>query len=228
MINPLLGRPGVSSVRTSAYGEVFRWADDTAFFPGGGVIDGTKSRDYGNAANLKLLRPGLLMGKVTASGEYAPSILGVLQSAAAAAATSITVTAAQAVEIVRRIGATGTLRLVGPPTAAGTVATFTETYSAVNTGTGVITVSGLDAALIAGSFVAENDGSYLPKTAIPGSYGIEIPEVEADVDFPRIPFRGLFEVTKIIDYPSDASLKQWLKDSMAGNGGGQFTFSDNF
>ena len=47
---------------------------------------------------------------------------------------------AQAVELVRRVGASGDLYITGPPTAAGTVAQITKAYSAVNTTTGVITV----------------------------------------------------------------------------------------
>lgn len=228
-ITPLFGRPGVSTSRTMGYGEVFLWADDNAFVPGGGVIDGTKSRDYGNSANLFLLRPGLLMGLVTASKKWAPSIIGVNQGAYTSGGTSLTVTAAQAVEINRRVGATGSLLYIGPPAAAGTVAVLGPiAYSAINTTTGVITTTSLGANLIAGGFVAANDGSQLPKSAIPGSYGIEVVSDSSDVDFPRIPFRGMWDVTKIIDYPTDASLKQWVKDQMAKNGAGQFTYSDEY
>ena len=229
MILPVtLGRPGPGTARTTTQGRVFRCDEGKSYFPQGGVIDGTKSRYYGGGDNLLHLPSGLLMGQVTATKEWAPSIIGVLQAAPAAAATSVTVTAAQAVEIVRRVGATGTLRFTGPPSAAGTVATFTETYSAVDTTTGVITVSGLDAALIAGSFVSENDGSEIPRTLIDDGYGITIPTNSADVDWAQIPNGGQLDVAKIIDYPTDTSLIAWLKDKLAANGRGLFTFSDEY
>lgn len=110
------------------------------------VIDGSKARDPLNTGDLDVLRNGLLLGKITSGGKYAPSILGVLAAAydASADTTEMTVSAATAVELVRRIGSSGTFKLTGPPAASGTVQTVTVTYSAVDTTTGVITVTALD------------------------------------------------------------------------------------
>jgi hypothetical protein len=161
---------------------------------------------------------------------YAPSIIGVLASAVSAAGTTVTVSAAAATELVRRIGATGTIRLVGPPTAGGTVATFTETYSAVNTSTGAITCSGLDADLIAGSFLCANDGTYLPKSYINSGYGLTLFTNSADatstVEWPLVPYREFVDVNQIVNYPSDSSLKTWVKTQL--KAAGAFTFSDDF
>ncbi len=225
-ISPLFGRPGIGAARSAQYRNVFRWADDTSFFPGGGVIDGA-SRDYGNADNLFLLRPGLLMGQVTSSRKWKPCIIGVTQGAYTSGGTSLTLSVAQAVELARRIGSSGTFTLKGAATAAGTLTTTTVTYSAVNTGTGVVTITDIGANRIAGSIVLAADGSEVPRTVIPDGYGIELPADSSDVDFPQIPMAGLLEVSKILDYPSDATLKQWLKDSMDANGRGKFIFSDD-
>ena len=87
----------------------------------------------------------MVMGKVTAAGsyqgQYAPSILGLLTQGYGGATTTICVAAATAAEIVRRIGSTGTLNLTGPIAAGGTVRTIQAAYTAVNTGTGAVTLS---------------------------------------------------------------------------------------
>lgn len=226
-ITPIFGRPGIGSRLTAQRRNVSR-NGALDFYPAGAVIDGDKARDSGNTDDTRALRAGLLMGKATSGGLWSNSILGVLQGAAAAAAVSVTVTAAQATEIVRRIGSTGTLRFVGPPGAAGTVATFTETYSAVNTTTGVITVSALDAALIAGSFVCADDGTHEPKSFIEDGYGYVIPDTDADIEWPRVPVAGTLDVDQIIDWPSDSSLKTWVREKLSTLAGGKFIFSDQF
>lgn len=226
-ILPSFGRPGVGPTITAQKLNVSRDGELT-YFPGGGVIEGSKSRDPGNSASsVRTLRAGLLMGKLS-TGYYAPSIIGTLTGAVSASGTSVTISAASAVELVRRGGSTGTLRFVGPPTANGTVATFTETYSAVNTTTGVVTVSGLDADLVAGSFLVLNDGTYLPKSFIADGYGIVIPEDDADVNFPWIPVAGVIDVANIIDWPTDTSLQAWIRTNLSTASGGKFVFSDQF
>lgn len=225
------GMPGVRTAQSAAHRIVFLQGDWTSNLAQGRIIDGSKSRDSGNTGDLDVLRPGLLMGKITSSGKYAPSILGIMTQAQVATDTSVTVSAAQAVEIVRRVGSTGTLRFVGPPTAAGTVATFTETYSAVNTTTGVITVSGLDADLIAGSFVCANDGTYLPLMPIPDGYGIKATDTDGttslDVPFPVTPIAGVIDSSLILPaWPSDTSLQDWIRDKM--NLYGKFVFDHGY
>ena len=115
------------------------------YLPGGKLVDGSKARDPGNTGDITVLRAGMLMGKITSGGKYAPSVLGVLSGAGTEDDTELTVSAAVATEINRRIGSSGTFKLTGPPSAAGTVRTSTVTYSAVDTGTGAITVTALSA-----------------------------------------------------------------------------------
>ena len=235
-IPDVAGLPGLRSARTAEHRRIIKQGLYT-YLAGTATIDASLSRDSGNTGYLYVLRPGLLMGKITSSGLWAPSILGVMANAESSAGTSVDVSAAQAVEIVRRVGSTGTLRFVGPPTANGTVATFTETYSAVNTSTGEITVSGLDADLVAGSFVCANDGSQLPRSFVPetvGDWGIDVQDKDGnDVDCQFIPpVAGVIDASQLIFWPSDTSLQAWIKDQLNGtNGGagsGKFVFDSDY
>lgn len=110
--------------------------------PTRGIIDGTNSRDSGSNP-VSLLRAGLLMGKVTTTSKYANAILGLIALPVAGNQTSLTVNPAVATELVRRIGTTGTFTITGPTVTGGTVRSQTATYSAVNTTTGVVTITAL-------------------------------------------------------------------------------------
>lgn len=140
-IKPLLGRPQVSTETLVTHRTVSRQGFWT-FLANGAIVDGSKTRDPGNSADsTRTIRPGTLMGKITSGGKYANSVIGLSSGALASTGTTLTVSAAQAAELVRRVGASGTFKLTGPPTAAGTVRTVTVTYSAVNTSTGDITIT---------------------------------------------------------------------------------------
>lgn len=142
-IKPLLGRPQVSAEQLVAHRIVSRQGFWT-FLANGAIVDGVKTRDPGNSADsIRTIRPGTLMGKVTSGGRYANSVIGNTSGALTGTGTTVTVSAAEATELVRRVGATGTFKLTGPPSAAGTVRTLTATYSAVNTSNGQITITAL-------------------------------------------------------------------------------------
>jgi hypothetical protein len=341
-ITPILGRAGVGSALTASYGRVFRADEGKMYFPHGGVIDGA-SRYYGGGTDLFLLRPGLLMGRVTATKKWKPSVFGVTTGALAGGGTSITLSAAQAVELVRRVGATGSITLTGPPAANGTARSSVVPYSAVNTTTGVVTItaqganqaedvrtnpaatggniqlnvskpdgtrvttanaawSATDATYIAaiqaaldtatgvvggivvsaiaatdadlgftltysgagyaglswppasvavlptsvtdwyvvprtaaatgafaaGALVGAADGSEVPRTVIADDMGVEVPADSSDADWPRVPVAGELEASKIIDYPTDAGLQTYIKNSLCANGRGLFVFDDEF
>jgi hypothetical protein len=103
-IQPLIGRPGIGTARTASYRNVMRGRANVRHFPGGGTIDGA-SRDGGNTDNLLLLRPGLPMGRVTASKRWRPSIIGpVVTTALTSTATTLKLSVAQAAELLRRVG----------------------------------------------------------------------------------------------------------------------------
>lgn len=224
-ITPILSniRPTVSA-KTSASFRTVSVDGLTTYAPGKGVINGTKSRDPNNTGYVTTLRSGLLLAKY--DGKYATWGIGSLASAAAASATSFTVSTGEATEIVRRVGTSGTLRGIGPPTAAGTVANISITFSAVNTSTGVVTCSALSAALVAGSVIAEPNYD-TPITYVPESKGVLLPEDgTSDVDS-RIPISALVDYDQLLPAPTDASLKTWIKQSMSTLEGGKFAFDDN-
>lgn len=224
------GLPGIGSTRTATPRKILASVAGLLCLPGGKIIDGSKSRDLNNTGDTDVLTAGLLMGKLTSGGKYAPSILGVLQSAYTSGGTAITVSAAQAAEIVRRVGASGNLIVIGPPAAGGTVATITKAFSAVNTTTGVITIANIGANMIAGSLVCTDDGTADPVTLIIDEYGIKATDEDAaniDVPFPTFAVAGMIDASQIRDYPSDSSLKAWVKSKLRANGYG-FIFDDDF
>jgi len=137
------GLPGPQTARSQEYANPLISAQNAKYWPGGVVIDASESRDPLNTGYLTTLRPGLIMGMIAATGLWAPSIIGLVTADYTSGATSLSVSAATAVEIVRRVGSSGTLDLTHAPTATGTVVDrATLTYSAVNTSTGVLTITG--------------------------------------------------------------------------------------
>lgn len=142
VFQPIPGMPGVSSEKLAKHRVVT--ADGYLdFLPGGVILDGAKTRDPGNSDDVTRLRAGLLIGKVAANGKYANAAFGLSTGAITNAGTTLASSAAIAAELLRRVGATGTFKLTGPPTAAGVVRTRTATYSALNTTTGDITLTAL-------------------------------------------------------------------------------------
>lgn len=203
------------------------------FLPGGGRIDVAKTRDVTNVTQPLLLSPGLLMGLVTSSKMWANSILGVTTAAYTSGGTSVTVSAAQAAEIVRRVGSTGSLIYVAPPTAAGTVAvSAAKAYSAINTTTGVITTADVGADMIAGGLVIATDGSGLPKSFIFDGYGhtigISTANLPTYAEWPDIPVSGKVYFDRLIPAPTDTSLRAWIMAQLSTYSGGKFIFDDAY
>lgn len=234
------GLPGVKALFIAQPKIIFRQCDWTSSFGGGRVIDGTNARDWSNTPYTYNLQPGLLMGKITSTpqngtssiGQYGATILGVSQNAYTSGGTSITVTAPQAVEIVRRIGTSGNLNYVGPPTTSGTNAVLGPiAFSAVNTTTGVITTSTLGANLIAGGFVTATDGSGVPNTFISDDEDgqgrcvvDESLQVSISVPFPLLPIAGVVISSNIIGWPTNAVLQNWIATSISTQTGGKFVW----
>lgn len=229
-IYPIPGGPGAITARRATARKIFEGANLYFALPGGVLIDGTKSRDSGNTGDLDYLRAGLLMGRITSGLKWAPSILGVMTAAQVATDTSVTVSAAQAVEIVRRVGSSGTLTFTGPPTANGTVVSFTETFSAVNQSTGVITVSALNADLVAGSFVLHNDGTENPRSFVGPGFPLKMTDQDgtssSSVQWPNLPIGGTLNAADLLYWPTDTSLQAWIIGKLNAAAGGQFIFAD--
>jgi len=141
---PRPNMPGIVSGSTIAPRRVLATEEGALYLPHSRVIDGSKARDSGNTGKLDVLRAGLLLGKITSSSKYAPSVLGIMAGAMTGAATTVSVSAAQAVEMVRRNGsAVGTFKFTGPPTANGTVRTLSASVSAIDQTTGALTFTAL-------------------------------------------------------------------------------------
>jgi hypothetical protein len=246
--------PGVGSSTLSLNRAVWLGRAGVQYLPGGGSIDGNNARDPSNTLGLweagqslpqgagrttagampGTLQAGLLMAKAD-TGLYAASVLGLTTAGFNASGLSLTVAAATAAEIARRIGATGTINLIGPPTAntgnSAQVAIQALAYSAIDTTSGVLTIStGNAAAAVAGSIVAANDGSQVPTTFIDELDGIRVTDANGNgitVQFPRIPIAGgVVNTASLVNYPADTGLQAWLKAQL--NTSGSFRFSDNY
>ena len=219
MNNPITGLPGIGTARVATPREILAGnAQFSQFVPGLRVIDGSRSRDPLNVPDVDVLRAGLLLGKTTAN-KYAPSVIGMLTTAAVAGATSLAVAPAVATEIVRRLGTSGTFKLTGPPAAAGTVATQVVTYSAVNTSTGAVTCTATSAAAIAGSFVQPTDGSETIVTLLGNKWGVKVTDLSGnstDVMEDQLLLAGHVKTANMINYPGDVSLVAFVKNSLRG------------
>ncbi len=209
------------------------------FREGGRIIAGDYSRDPANTGDIDMLRAGLVLGKRSSDDKYAPSIIGVLPSAhdgSGTTNTSMTVGTAAATEINRRIGSSGTFKVTGPPSASGTVATTTVTFSAVNTSTGIVTISDIAVDKIEGSFIQPTDGSEDPLALLGNGFPVQVTDEDRSTDIDascgRILIGGRIDVSQIINYPSDSSLKTWIKSELNGGDGtgserGPFSFDDD-
>lgn len=223
------GLPGVSSVRTATPRIIFRGGNVEEWLPGGKIIKASVSADPDNTGATRLLRAGVVMGKITASGYYAPSIMGLSNAAYAAGATSLTITSQLSTELARRVGASGTFKIVGPPTASGVVAQETVTYSALGATTATITA--LVNSYVTGSLVMPTDGSENPISFIDADHGVYVLDsfgTEEDKPWPKVPIMATVITANIVNYPADASTQNWLKGMLSGKGRGKFIFDDEF
>jgi hypothetical protein len=232
MFNVPNGKPGVLLNLTATPREVFYSGRDRAQFVAAPVtVDGTLTSCAFNAPYVFQILAGVLMGRVTATKKYANSVLGQTTGATAASATTVQTDVNTAAEIVRRIGATGTFKLTGPPTAAGTVATQVVTYTAVNTSTGAITCSATSAAAVSASLIQPTDGSETILTMVADQYGIKVTDQtnvnRVDVFDPRLLLGGgTINSQMIVNYPSDTSLQAYVKAAVKAFCTG-VTFSDD-
>jgi len=214
------GKPGVVGYYDSQPREVFYSGREFAQFWAPPVtIDGTNSSNPLNSPYTWLLWAGTPMGRITATAKYANSILGLSSAAATSGATSITTDVNTAAEIVRRIGASGTFKLTGPPTPGGTVAVQVVTYSAVNTTTGVITCTALSAAAVTASLIQPTDGSETILTLLCETNGLQIVDQthtnRVDVFCGTLlAGGGTINTGMIVNYPSDSSLKTYVKSAL--------------
>ncbi len=214
------GKPGVLPTYSAIPREIFLANRQFAQFVAAPItIDGTLSSNPQNAPFTWLLFAGTVLGRVTATGKYANSILGVTTAAYAHSGggnTTITTDPNTAAELVRRVGASGTFKLTAPPAAGGTVATQTVTYSSVNTATGAITITPVGADAIVGAFIQPTDGSESIVTLLCDQWGRKVTDqlnsTRVDVfDSQLLAAGGTINTALIVNYPADSSLKTWIK-----------------
>jgi len=186
-----IGLPGVGTTRAQSNRTVRKGHQGARWMEGGKVIKAANSRDPDNTGYITTLRAGLIMGKVTSGGLYAPSIYGILGSPYASG-TSITLPAQVVTELVRRKGASGTFKLTGPPAAAGVVRTLTITYSGTSATTATITDPNVNevqtltptTAASAGTFALEmlqSDGLTVGTTG-PLAYNASVATIQTALD----------------------------------------------
>ena len=229
-INPVVGMPQIGIPVTATPRKIFLGAATEAWLPGGKIIDGVKSRDVANTP-IDVLQCGKLMGRIAATGLYANSILGASSAAYVAGGVTLTAPAPVVTELVRRVGASGTFKLTGPPAANGIVSQQTVTYSAAS-GTS-ITITALLSNFVAGSLIMPTDGSEDMLTFIPdyevGQYGIKVTGNDGTnvaitaVPFALIPICGVVNCVNLIDWPADTGIQQWIASKLSMAGFGKFT-----
>jgi len=233
MFNVPNGKPGVLLNLTATPRDIFYSGRDRAQYVAAPVtVDGNLTSCPSNAPYIFEILAGMLMGRVTATQKFANSVLGLTTGAAASGATTIQTDVNTAAEIVRRIGAAGTFALTGPPTAGGTVASQTITYTAVNLTTGAITCSAASAAAVSGSLIQPTDGSQTILTMVGDVYGIKVTDQtnvnRVDVFDPQLLLAGgTINSQMIVNYPSDVSLQAYVKAALKAFCGHGLTFSDD-
>lgn len=224
-----MGRmPGLGTEKTTEPRSIFWGNGRGRYLPGGKVLDGSEARDPLNTGYLDTIRAGMLMGKITASGLFAPTVIGVLVNSADGG-TGFSVSAATAVELDRRLGSCG---VVGPPSAAGTVASQSGTISSVNTTTGAVTMgASLGAAAIAGSLVVATDGSETPLGILAEPQGMKVTEDDGttniDLELSKLCVGGDIDTAMVLNWPTNAKISAWLKEKLRLYGGG-YVFKDDF
>lgn len=228
IVNPLVnGMPSVGAVNTAAIGLIYSGSDQPAYKPGGGQVVGAKSRDPGNSPDVEILRTGTIMAKNSTNGLYAVWAIGTFQAATLASATSLTLTPAEAVELVRRIGTSGVFTVVGSATASGAIVTEVVTFSGVNTTTGVVTVTAMTSAFVAGSVVTEANYT-VPTTFVDYANGLTVPTDGTNRLWAHIPTAAHVKASALLPWPSstNTSLRTHIRTSLSTVSGGKFVFDD--
>ena len=228
-----VGQPGIGTTRTATPRRILYNNHNAMYLPNAGTLDGSESRDATNTGDLDSLQPGIVLGKITSGGYWVPSFVGLTTAAYTSGGVSLTVGAATAVELNRLVGSSGTgeFYCIGAPTAGGTVAVTSCDHSAIDTSTGVITVTSLGVNKHSGSLIALVDGRHEPKGILGTDYPVKVTDADGtsvDQGLPRTLIGGFVQTAQIINYPAAAntSLIAWLKSQLRLNG--MWTFTDDF
>lgn len=232
LLSQVVGLPGMRAAKSVLHRQILRGGHIPDILPSGKYVAGGCTRDTSNTTDTTRVRAGTLMGKISTVvnslgtvGYYANSILGVTTNAEAAASTSIQASAAVVTELVRRCGASGTFKLVGPGTAGGPIITETVTYSGA-TGTD-ITVTAITNHFVAGSLICPTDGSEDMLTFLPSGTPLIVEDdgSSIDVEFAEVPINAVVDASMLLPvWPSDTSLREYIVSRLSRASGGKFTF----
>jgi hypothetical protein len=141
-------------------------AGNTSLPPSGSTAQGGAGNPSGSPFTW-ILWAGQLMGRATSGGAagtstglFLNSIIGLSSGTNTASSTNVNTDVLTAAEIVRRIGASGSIVITGDD---GTGAVFTQlvSFSAVNVNTGVITTLATIKGCYAGCTIGANEGTAL-------------------------------------------------------------------
>lgn len=229
------GLPGMRAA-TSADHRIVTKGGQIPSLPGGRIIAGACIRDPGNTPVTRV-RAGMLLGKISSVvnslgtvGYFGASILGVTTGSEVVGSTSIQASAAVVTELVRRCGASGTFKLIGPGSAGGSVISETVTYSGASSTN--ITVTAIANNFIAGSFICPTDGSEEPITFLPNGWPFEATDDNGDnvnQEFGALPIGAIIDSSELLPvWPSDASLQEWIVSRLNQAGGGGYVFDHKF
>jgi hypothetical protein len=226
------GLPGVFSNTGQAQPRKFFWSDSdkAKYVAGPCTLDMTGGNGQNQPYNW-ILFSGMPLGIITSTtnggsvGNFAPSIIGTVQNAYTSGGTSLTIDTGGATELNRLIGGNGTFTLTSAPSANGAVASVVQTsvtYSAVNTSTGVITVTNIGANVIAGSWIGAPDGRATIKTLLADDYNQSLYDLWSNrlsVFCSKIWNGGGVVDTGNIwpAYPTDTGLQAYLKAQIRNN-----------
>lgn len=234
MATDFRGAPGVYTGNSITSRQVLRDPSKAEYDPTLATITGSLSRDTGSSPT-SLLRAGTLLGKITTGGNYRPSIIGLTDGAITSGTkTSVTVDAVVATEVARLITVAGgnvSLKLVGPPSAAGTVAVTAITCTAASGTT--LTVSSVSIPnLVDNSLVVPADGSEYPRTVLIDPFGVDVLASDGTTNVNQ-PLSGVLRkaalITSSIPYYTglDASTITWIKTQLNVTSNGSFQFDDD-
>lgn len=231
--------PGIGTERTATPINIFWSADHAVYIPGGRTIIGADSRDPLNTLNPEVLRAGMFMGMNSTSKKMAPAVIGTVYSDKTANNTSLIVSKATGDEIERRIGATGSIKFIGPATDTGAVVNSADvvyTGIAVSVDEGITRVITLASnsieAMVDGSWICDTDGTCIPICILNEPYGIKVTDannVSIDVEGAALLIGGLMKSANLINWPvvGMTTLRAWIKAYLRASGPG-FAFDDDF
>lgn len=222
------GTSGILTARTATNRRPI--IQDARYAPGGLIVQGSKWIDPDNTSDTGTIRAGHV-GHLE-SGKLVPSCFGPVASDYTSGGTTLTVSANTALRIYTALGSSGTFYILAntaAPTTLATVLAQLVTYSAINTGTGAITITDLGAN-------KEADGSFLigfQPVLLGGTGGlsghskqfaildepwgtrvVDNDAVALDVDLARAAIGGLIDTAQVPLWPSNAFVAEVLAHNL--------------